>query len=189
MEEKTSQNTSFLKRLKQNDFIKNAGRYTLLLPSLVFMVIFAYLPMVGIIIAFQDYDPIAGFFGSTFTGFENFKFFFASSEWLQVTLNTLYLNTLFILTGTLISVFLAVVMSELQSKVFTRVAQTFMTLPNFVSWATVAMFSVVFLESDGVINAGIRIMGGEPIAFYSNPDVWEKRGLEFHCIHGGNSRD
>ena len=172
MEEKTSQNTSFLKRLKQNDFIKNAGRYTLLLPSLVFMVIFAYLPMVGIIIAFQDYDPIAGFFGSTFTGFENFKFFFASSEWLQVTLNTLYLNTLFILTGTLISVFLAVVMSELQSKVFTRVAQTFMTLPNFVSWATVAMFSVVFLESDGVINAGIRIMGGEPIAFYSNPDVW-----------------
>ena len=74
MEEKTSKNTSFLKRLKQNDFIKNAGRYTLLLPSLVFMVIFAYLPMVGIIIAFQDYDPIAGFFGSTFTGFENFKF-------------------------------------------------------------------------------------------------------------------
>ena len=172
MEEKHLQNPSFLSRVKKNDFVKNAGRYTLLLPSLVFMVIFAYLPMVGIIIAFQDYDPIAGFFGSKFTAFENFKFFFASSEWLQVTLNTLYLNTLFILTGTLISVFLAVVMSELQSKVFTRISQTLMTLPNFVSWATVAMFSVVFLESDGVINTSIRVLGGEPIAFYSNPDVW-----------------
>lgn len=172
MEEKHLQNPSFWSRVKKNDFVKNAGRYTLLLPSLVFMVIFAYLPMVGIIIAFQDYDPIAGFFGSKFTAFENFKFFFASSEWLQVTLNTLYLNTLFILTGTLISVFLAVVMSELQSKVFTRISQTLMTLPNFVSWATVAMFSVVFLESDGVINTSIRVLGGEPIAFYSNPDVW-----------------
>ena len=172
MEEKHLQNPSFWNRVKKNDFVKNAGRYTLLLPSLVFMVIFAYLPMVGIIIAFQDYDPIAGFFGSKFTAFENFKFFFASSEWLQVTLNTLYLNTLFILTGTLISVFLAVVMSELQSKVFTRISQTLMTLPNFVSWATVAMFSVVFLESDGVINTSIRVLGGEPIAFYSNPDVW-----------------
>jgi putative aldouronate transport system permease protein len=172
MEEKHLQNPSFWGRVKKNDFVKNAGRYTLLLTSLVFMVIFAYLPMVGIIIAFQDYDPIAGFFGSKFTAFENFKFFFASSEWLQVTLNTLYLNTLFILTGTLISVFLAVVMSELQSKVFTRISQTLMTLPNFVSWATVAMFSVVFLESDGVINTSIRVLGGEPIAFYSNPDVW-----------------
>ena len=172
MEEKHLQNPSFWSRMKKNDFVKNAGRYTVLLPSLVFMVIFAYLPMVGIIIAFQDYDPIAGFFGSKFTAFENFKFFFASSEWLQVTLNTLYLNTLFILTGTLISVFLAVVMSELQSKVFTRISQTLMTLPNFVSWATVAMFSVVFLESDGVINTSIRVLGGEPIAFYSNPDVW-----------------
>ena len=82
------------------------------------------------------------------------------------------LNTLFILTGTVLSVFLAVVMSELQSKAFTRVSQTLMTLPNFVSWATVAMFSVAFLESDGIINALVKIMGGEPIAFYSNPDVW-----------------
>ena len=59
MEEKHLQNPSFWSRVKKNDFVKNAGRYTLLLPSLVFMVIFAYLPMVGIIIAFQDYDPIA----------------------------------------------------------------------------------------------------------------------------------
>ena len=75
-QKRCGQAASFAERLKKNDFVKNAGRYTLLLPSLVFMIIFAYLPMVGIVIAFQNYDPIAGFFGSTFTWFENFKFFF-----------------------------------------------------------------------------------------------------------------
>ena len=113
---------------RKNDFIKNGGRYMLLLPSLVFMVIFAYLPMVGIVIAFQNYDPIAGFFKSSFVGLENFRFFFESSDWLQVTLNTLYLNTLFILSGTLMSVGIAIVMSELNNKPFTRISQTLMTL-------------------------------------------------------------
>ena len=162
----------FVNRLKKNDFVKNAGRYSLLLPSLVFMIVFAYLPMFGIVMAFQDYDPIAGFFGSKLNGFANFRFFFQSGEWMQVTLNTLYLNALFILTGTATSVFLAVVMSELQCKPFTRVSQTLMTLPNFVSWATVAMFSVAFLKSDGIINVAIKFFGGKPIDFYSDADVW-----------------
>ena len=61
-------------RWKKNDFVKNSGRYSLLLPSLVFMVVFAYLPMIGIVMAFQDYDPIAGFFGSKFNGFANFGY-------------------------------------------------------------------------------------------------------------------
>ena len=56
--------------------------------------------MVGVIIAFEDFDPIAGMFASPWTGLENFRFFFSSSSWIQVTLNTLYLNTLFIVTGT-----------------------------------------------------------------------------------------
>lgn len=157
---------------RKNDFVKNGGRYLLLLPSLVFMIIFAYLPMIGIVIAFQNYDPIAGFFKSPFVGFENFRFFFESSEWLQVTLNTLYLNTLFILTGTLMSVGIAIVMSELNSKAFTRISQTLMTLPNFVSWATIAMFSVAFLDDEGIVNLLLNALFGKKIEFYNTPDVW-----------------
>lgn len=104
---------SFTVWLKRTDIVKNRGSYLLLLPALLFIIIFAYFPMVGVIIAFEDFDPIAGMFASPWTGLENFRFFFSSSSWIQVTLNTLYLNTLFIVTGTVGSLVIAVVMSEL----------------------------------------------------------------------------
>lgn len=159
-------------KIMKNDFVKNRGRYLLLLPSLAFMVIFAYIPMFGIIMAFQSYDPMAGFFGSEFIGIENFKFFFNGGEWLQVTLNTLYLNALFIITGTLASLLIAIIMSELKSKMFTKTTQTLMTLPNFISWASIALFSVAFFKSDGIINGILKAVGSNPIDFYSSPDVW-----------------
>jgi len=162
----------YFKEYKQWDIVKNKGRYLLLLPALIFIIVFAYIPMVGIVIAFQEYDPMQGFFGSPWTGINNFRFFFVGTGWIQVTLNTLYLNFLFIITGTIFSVGLAVVFSELKNKVFTKVSQTFLTLPNFISWATVALFSVVFLESDGIVNNIITFFGGDPVSFYSNPDVW-----------------
>lgn len=164
--------TDLMKKIKRSDFVKNRGRYLLLLPSLVFMIVFAYTPMVGIVIAFQNYDPVAGFFGSPMIGLENFRFFFESGEWVQVTLNTLYLNALFIITGTLMSILIAVVMSELKNRLFTKSMQTLMTLPNFVSWATVALFSVAFFESEGIVNKVIAAFGGTAVDFYSDPDVW-----------------
>lgn len=158
--------------LKRTDLVKNRYGYLLLLPALVFIIVFAYFPMVGIIIAFEDYDPIAGMFASPLVGFENFRFFFSSSDWIQVTLNTLYLNTLFIGTGTVASLIIAVILSELKRGWFVKVSQTLMTLPNFVSWATVALFSVAFLSTDGIINNSITAMGGTAVPFYSSPDVW-----------------
>ena len=163
---------SFTVWLKRTDIVKNRGSYLLLLPALLFIIIFAYFPMVGVIIAFEDFDPIAGMFASPWTGLENFRFFFSSSSWIQVTLNTLYLNTLFIVTGTVGSLVIAVVMSELNKGWFVKTTQTLMTLPNFVSWATVALFSVAFFSSDGVINNAITSLGGTLIPFYSSPDVW-----------------
>ena len=162
----------FKERVKRWDIVKNRWIYLLLLPSLIFMLVFAYLPMIGIVIAFEDYDPMLGFFKSAWIGMENFKFFFSSSSWLLVTLNTLYLNALFIITGTVGSLIIAVVMSEIKNKWFTRVAQTFMTLPNFVSWATIALFSVAFFSVDGILNKAVTGMGGSSIPFYSSPDMW-----------------
>ena len=162
----------FKERVKRWDIVKNRWIYLLLLPSLILMLVFAYLPMIGIVIAFEDYDPMLGFFKSAWIGMENFKFFFSSSSWLLVTLNTLYLNALFIITGTVGSLIIAVVMSEIKNKWFTRVAQTFMTLPNFVSWATIALFSVAFFSVDGILNKAVTGMGGSSIPFYSSPDMW-----------------
>ena len=163
---------SFREKVMHSDIVKNRWSYLLLLPALIFIIVFAYVPMVGVLIAFEDFDPVAGMFSSQWTGWENFKFFFSSSSWIQVTLNTLYLNTLFIVTGTIGSLFIAVIMCELKNKAFVKTSQTLMTLPNFVSWATVALFSVAFFSSDGVINNAVTSLGGKSIPFYSNPDVW-----------------
>lgn len=163
---------SFREKVMHSDIVKNRWSYLLLLPALIFIIVFAYVPMVGVLIAFEDFDPVAGMFSSKWIGWENFKFFFSSSSWIQVTLNTLYLNTLFIVTGTIGSLFIAVIMCELKNKAFVKTSQTLMTLPNFVSWATVALFSVAFFSSDGVINNAVTSLGGKSIPFYSNPDVW-----------------
>ena len=168
----TMKKKTFREKLMHSDIVKNRWSYLLLLPALIFIIVFAYIPMVGVLIAFEDFDPVAGMFASKWTGWENFKFFFSSSSWIQVTLNTLYLNTLFIVTGTIGSLFIAVIMCELKNKVFVKTSQTLMTLPNFVSWATVALFSMAFFSSDGVINNAVTSLGGKSIPFYSNPDVW-----------------
>lgn len=172
-------------KIKKKELIKNRGIYLLLLPAIIFIIVFAYLPMVGVVIAFEDYDPVKGFFGSPFVGVENFKFFFTSSSWLQVTVNTLYLNVLFIITGTFVSIFIAVAMSEISDGIFKKISQTFMTLPYFVSWATIALFAVAFFSTNGVINNAITSLGGDPISFYATPDVWPLSFVLIRIWKGG----
>lgn len=157
---------------RRSDLRKNYGLYLLALPAILCALVFSYLPMLGIIIAFQRYDPFRGLWGSTFVGLDNFRFFFSGSEWLQVTLNTLYLNVIFIASGTLASIIVALMMTQIPNKPFVKVGQTLMTLPNFVSWATIALFATAFLSSDGVINRVCEMLFGTKIDFYSDPDVW-----------------
>ena len=151
----------------------NYGLYLLITPAILFALVFKYLPMAGIVIAFEDYNPIKGLFGSQFSGFDNFKFFFRGSQWFSVTFNTLYLNTLFIITGTIASVAIAIIMTELGKNTYVRVTQSIMILPNFIAWAVVAMFTQAFIGSEGgLINSIITALGGESIGFYSTPSVW-----------------
>lgn len=157
---------------RKPELIKNGGRYALLLPAMIFTLVFAYLPMIGIVIAFEDYDPIKNIFGSEWIWFENFKFFFSGSKWVEVTVNTLFLNVVFILTGTVASIAIAIMLSELNNRWFVKISQTLMTLPNFVSWASIALFSVAFLSTDGIINSIIRALGGAGISFSTDPSVW-----------------
>ena len=117
-------------------------------------------------------DKPMDIFGSKWVGLDNFKFFFSGSKWVEVTVNTLYLNVMFILTGTIASLFVAIILSELTNKIYVKVSQTFLTLPNFVSWASIALFSVAFLSSNGIINQIIKSLDGKVINFSTDPSVW-----------------
>ena len=160
--------TGFFGEMHQNFWL-----YMLIVPCILFAIIFKYLPMVGIVIAFQDYNPIKGMFGSEFVGLDNFKYFFRGSQWLQITFNTLYLNVLFIVTGTIASIAIAIMITELGKNWFVRLNQSVMIFPNFISYAVVAMFAQAFIGSDdGYVNQWIEVFGGTPISFYSEPGVW-----------------
>jgi putative aldouronate transport system permease protein len=160
--------SSFIQEIKKNHLL-----YLLTLPGMLLIFVFAYLPIFGIAIAFQDYDPRKGVFGSKFIGFENFRFFIESDEIFRVLFNTVFLNLLFIFVGMIISVSIAIIFSELQSKKFKKVAQTIVTLPNFLSWTVVAMIvTTYFTYQGGILNQILEFFGKEPIAYFNEAAYW-----------------
>ncbi|WP_260405322.1 ABC transporter permease [Paenibacillus sp. 598K] len=128
--------------------MKHRYIYLMALPALLFSLIFSYLPLAGIVMAFQDFHPIKGIFGSEFIGLRNFEFFFRGRDWFTVTFNTVFLNLLFIGFGTVLSITLAIMLSELGKGLLVRGMQSIMILPNFISWPIVGLFSVAFLTAD-----------------------------------------
>lgn len=106
-------------------------------------------------------------------GFQNFKFFFASQNAFRVTFNTLYLNVLFILTGTFMSVLLALLLNELRCRWFTKVTQAVMLFPNYISWVMVSYILLsLFSNSYGIVNITMENLGMETINWYAKPEVW-----------------
>jgi len=106
-------------------------------------------------------------------GFDNFKFFFRGSAWLSITINTLYLNALFIITGTVTSVILAIMITELGKGMFVKINQSLMIFPHFISFVVVAMFAQAFIGTDnGYINGLLKFLGLKPISFYMSPKIW-----------------
>lgn len=169
---KKKKKKSFLSDVKQNFYL-----YLLVLPGILYFAIFKYLPMVGVVVAFQDFNVMKGLFKSEFVGLKNFEYFFTSKDWLVVTWNTVFLNILFIFTGLFFSILIAIVLSEISSKYFKKVTQSLVILPNFISWTLVSMFVFALLSTDiGFINAVLKAFGfiqeGQEISFYSNPDLW-----------------
>lgn len=151
---------------------ENKHLYIMMIPGLLLLFIFCYIPMVGIIIAFQDFSPIK-LFASKFVGLQNFAFFFTNGEWISITLNTLFLNVLFIITGIFMQIMIAVMLNEIGNAKFKKVSQTFMLLPYFISWPIVAMMSVAFISTDtGVINTVLKYLGSQPINFYQDSGIW-----------------
>ncbi len=157
------------------ELARNRYLYLLTLPGILYFLVFCYMPLIGLYIAFVDYNPLAGAFGllSPFVGFENFRFFFTSNDWLLVTANTLWLNLLFITTGLAVQIFMAVALNEIANRRFKKIAQSFMFLPNFLSWTVVSVLSLALFSTDeGVVNKILTACGGTPVNFYQEAGVW-----------------
>lgn len=156
----------------RRELSKNCFMYVLATPGIIWILIFSYLPLIGLIIAFQDFHPMKGIF-SDFVGLENFEFFFTSGDWEKVTFNTFYLNILFIIFQTIAAIVLAVMVSELTVKLFKKVTQSIMILPHFISWPVMAMFSLAFFSTDnGLFNSILENMGLQKVNFNTSPKIW-----------------
>lgn len=155
---------------------KNKAYWIMLLPTLIYFIILAYLPMVGVYYAFTDYDYSKGLFGSKFVGMKNFDFLFHGGKnaiiWL-LTKNTVVYNLEFLIIGTISQVLIAVIISELPGKFMKQLCQSLMFLPYFVSFVIVAVFAYNIFSDVGIANALIKKFGGHAINFYSTPGAWK----------------
>jgi putative aldouronate transport system permease protein len=144
--------------------------YILLFPVLLWYIVFSYLPMIGIVVAFEDYNPFKGFFQSKWVGFHWFQYLFSAREFGRVLRNTLLISFYGLFFGFPCPIILALLLNECRSVVFKRVVQTVSYLPHFISWTIVAGFLVTILSpSTGVVNQLLKMAGVEPIYFMAEP--------------------
>lgn len=150
-------------------FKKNLPLTVMALPGVVLMVLFKYLPLSGIILAFKKYNIRDGIFGSAWNGLKNFEYLFKTKDAWIITRNTLGYNLLFIALDLVLAVTMAIVLNELHQKKTAKVFQTVFMAPYFLSWVVVSFIAYSFLSVDnGFIN---RTFGTE-ITWYSQKSAW-----------------
>ena len=154
-------------------FMSNIQLSMLALPGIVWLIIFSYIPMFGIILAFKKFNYGKGIFGSEWNGFENFKMLFASNDGFVIVRNTVLYNVVFIILGTLLAIILAIMLETITKKTLIKLYQTALLLPYFVSWVVVG-FAVVGLLTyeSGLVNSIISALGGEKVMWYSEAENW-----------------
>lgn len=143
--------------------------HLMLLPAFVLLLIYAYLPMIGALIAFQNFVPSGGllqFFKQEWVGLDNFRMFFGLRDTWQVLSNTVSIALMKIAANIVVPLFLALLLNELASTAFKRATQTIVYIPYFLSWVILSGILVDILSpSDGIINKVITGLGGKPIFF------------------------
>ncbi|MCI9143953.1 MAG: sugar ABC transporter permease [Lachnospiraceae bacterium] len=159
---------NFAKKVRKNKIL-----LLMLLPAVMYVIIFSYIPMGGIIVAFKRFSFTKGFLGSPWCGLENFRFLFISDKLWPLMRNTLLYNIAFITVGVILEVGFAIIVNELGSKWFKKVFQSFMFLPFFISWVVVlAIVDAIFGYDSGIINNLLQSLGMERFNVYVNAAPW-----------------
>ncbi len=145
----------------------------MILPVIIYIIIFNYAPMAGAVIAFKQYNFAQGIFGSPWCGFNNFRFFFMSGKAWQVTQNTVLYNAAFIVVQNTLEIAAAIFLSEISGKRFKKFTQGAMFLPNFISWVVVGAIAYNLLSYDfGFVNSMLTSMGMEKWSVYTDASYW-----------------
>lgn len=127
---------------------KNWVLFLMLIPALIYFIIFCYITMPGAYVAFVNYNPNKGIFHSDFVGFQNFEFLIRNGDLARITKNTLLYNAVFLLLGHSIQIVLAIMLSEIMNKAFKKVSQSVILLPHFISYVVVGVFAYNFFNFD-----------------------------------------
>ena len=158
----------------------------MIIPAVVFYFIFCYIPMYGILMAFQNFNQRVGIFGSEWVGFKNFKTIFDDPYFWQVLLNTIKIGSIKIVISFLGAVLTAILLNELRMRKVKKTIQVIVTFPHFLSWVIIAGFVSSLFSETGTINDLIYVLGGKRILFMADgkfflglifgADIWKEAG-------------
>lgn len=159
-----------IKRLAMQ-YIKNYDLFLLFLPVIVYYVVFAYIPMYGVVLAFKKFQLLGGITGSPWVGFDNFKEIFSTGSFYEVLRNTINISLLRLIFGFPAPIILALLLNEITNKWFKKIIQTISYLPHFLSWIVLTGIFVQFLSpTSGPINFLITTIGFKSIYFLGQPN-------------------
>ncbi|MGO4546952.1 ABC transporter permease [Paenibacillus sp. 2TAB23] len=156
-------------------FLKQMDIQLMVLPALLLIIVFSYIPMYGVLMAFQDYSIFKGFFASEWVGLKHFDMFFSSPEFFEVMRNTIVISMLKFCIGFPAPIVLALMLNEVKNMMFKRLVQTVSYLPHFMSWVIVSGLIMSMLSTDnGSVNILLEKMNfiEEPINFLSLPELF-----------------
>lgn len=163
------------KMTKKRSSLKTSGPLFLIaLPGIIYLIINNYLPMAGLFLAFKRYNFMKGIFGSDWCGFDNFRFLFTTKDAWVMTRNTVLYNIAFIILGTILAIFLAILLCELGETLRAKFFQSVLLLPNLLSWVIVSFIVFALLNADtGFVNNSIlKPLGIPEISWYTYPKAW-----------------
>ena len=145
--------------------------YAMVIPVMILVFIFSYIPLYGLVIAFQKYNPALGF-NSKWVGMENFQFLFKQPNFVRTIWNTLYIAVLKIIGGIVVPVTVSLMLNELRSTKAKRMFQTAVYMPHFLSWVILAGVFIDILGSDGIVNQALTAMDLNAVNFLGDPQIF-----------------
>jgi len=152
---------------------KNRTLFFMILPAIIWFIVFSYIPMSGLILAFKEYRFDMGIFMSPWNGLENFRFFLVSGKLASVTMNTVMFNVVNLVTSQLLAIMVAIIISEIKKTYYVRISQSVIFLPYFISWIIVGAFVYnIFNYETGTLNTLLKSIGADPINMYGIPWAW-----------------
>ena len=146
--------------------------HLMLLPGVLLVLVFKYIPMVGLSIAFQDYSPLFGIFEQDWCGLENFRYIFSLSTFPRVIYNTMFIALLKIIAGIVVPVTFALMLNEVRNVGYKRTLQTVVYLPHFISWVALAGIFLDVLSLDGIVNSMLSGLGLKAVYFLGDEKVF-----------------